>query len=177
MEEDHGETGLGWEASLPARLQAAGDAARASGFDSTFNEHLLRVLTTPEEQGSPDEPEARGRQRLEAKVDLLLATLSRQEDGEVPLHDLVLHAGGIRLDPGTPAPAGSHWRISLWLTANQPYPLTLILEATGEPDESGRTFFRFEGLSAEESDLLERFIFQQHRRAVAAARRGRDGVD
>jgi hypothetical protein len=32
----------------------------------------------------------------------------------------------------------------------------------------------FEGLSAEESDLLERFIFQQHRRAVAAARRGRD---
>lgn len=174
MEEDDGETGLGWEASLPARLQAAGDATRGSGFDTTFNEHVLRVLTTPEEHGSPDEPEARGRQRLEAKVDLLLAMLSRQEEGHAPLHDLVLHAQGIRFDPATSAPPGSHWRLSLWLTADQPYPLTLMLQAAGQPDDAGRIFFRFEGLSAEESELLERFIFQQHRRAVAAARRGRD---
>lgn len=174
MEEVDGEGGLGWEARLPARIQPAGDAGRASGFDTTFNEHLLRVLTAPEEHGSPDEPEARGRQRLEAKVDLLLATLSRQEEGEVPLHDLVLHAHGIRIDPGTPAVLDSRWRLSLWLSADQPYPLALAGRVTADADESGRPFFHFEGLSAEESDLLERFIFQQHRRAVAAARRGRE---
>ncbi|SFD09016.1 Atypical PilZ domain-containing protein, cyclic di-GMP receptor [Thiohalospira halophila DSM 15071] len=78
---------------------------------------------------------------------------------------------GIRVEIGESNARGEVRDIELWLAAEQPQPLYLRGLISGEPDAQGRDFLAFEGLSEEESELLERFLFQQHRRAVAAARR------
>jgi len=159
-------------------MGTADAGSQGASEQTALNIRLLRVITTAEEGGAmPEEPEARSRVRLEAKVDLLLAFLARDEAADVPRREVALHPGGVYLYTEGATNPGTRWRLSLWLSEAIPWPFVVEAATTDEVDESGRTLLHFEGLTEEESDLLERFIFQQHRRAVAAARRGRDGVD
>jgi hypothetical protein len=173
MDEGELDGELAWSTKLPlSLLERRPD--ESTEFIGRRNESLLRVLTMGEDSASVDESESRGRQRLEAKLDLLLAALAQREGPDVLPCAITLSASGIRFSPIQPVSPGSEWWLSLWLSVEQPFPLVLAVRATRGSNDDDVWSFLFEGLSAEESDLLERFIFQQHRRAVAAARKGRD---
>ncbi|MFP4130998.1 PilZ domain-containing protein [Thiohalospira sp.] len=167
--------GLAWEAVIPVRLRGVEErpepASRQHG-----NIRVLRVLTLPEDSVVGDEAADRARHRLEAKVDLLLFTLAGQNRSAIPRKRVCLFRDGLRMEVAESISTGSLMEVELWLTDEQPQPLCLSGVVTGGSSEGNDgIFLSFQELSEEESDLLERFIFQQHRRAVAAARRERHG--
>lgn len=165
--------GLGWEGVIPIRWMEAEELVDVD-WRRGVNIRLLRVLTASEEVSPGDEADERARYRLEAKIDLVLATLAQQNWTPVPRREVALYRNGLRVKAEDDEPRDKVCDLELWLAAEQPQPLSVRCSRVRERDEGGMIFFAFQNTSREETELLERFIFQQHRRAVAAARRGRD---
>lgn len=114
--------------------------------------------------------------RLEFKLDVLLGTLGRLLARESAMPATVpvrMYAGGIEWLALDDRPAsGAHGRLTLYVNPVFPQPLVLHGRVTGHrSDGQGLwTQFTFAGLSAPVVDMLERFVFRQHRRQVAESR-------
>ncbi len=179
--------GLSWRSHLPLRLlNGSSEAARVgSELAALFDERLLKVLSAAEEQtGSAwsDDPEVRARQRLEAKLDLMLAAMGwqAQQQNPLPIRDVCLYERG--LETALPSvEAGGHTvgepcTLQIQLDAAQPFPLTIhatILAVTPQADETTSLAVCYDDENPEVHDLMVKFIFRQHRREIASQRRGR----
>ena len=167
--------GLAWVGSVDLELRQLGAETPCPRKErSSLNLRLLKVLTMPDEAHAPDDPEGRCCSRLEAKLDLLMSLFGVEASRDSQQHEVTLEPKGIWVHGGASATDGSSWEISLWLTADQVRPVILEAVVSGQSQDGEAAYFAFTHVSPGEAELLERFIFQQHRRAVAAARRGRD---
>lgn len=179
--------GLSWRSRLPLRLLDTTDEALSIGSDmaTLFDERLLKVLSAAEEQtGSAwsDDAEVRARQRLEAKVDLLLAAMGwqTQQQDPMPLRDVRLYEHGLEVTLSSAEVAGravgDPCAARIQLDAAQPFPLTIpcsVLAVAPTADGDANLALRFGEENPEVLDLMVKFIFRQHRREVASQRRER----
>ncbi|WP_372013714.1 PilZ domain-containing protein [Pseudoxanthomonas sp. 10H] len=147
-------------------------------------EALLRGLAQVEDlRGEDGGEEKRGElpalaQRMDAKLDLVLALLGRlvrQSAPVLPALPLRWSARGLRLtlpaDPGLAAGTGGVVRLqpSEWLPDALELPATV--SASAAVDGQFLLWLRFGLLPAALEDALERHLFRMHRREVAARRR------
>ncbi len=172
-------TGVHFQAELPIAWEPLPPNANAPGQASgqLANEELLDSLLILDD--SVTEPEEDAQQehwrRVEVKLDLVLGLLGEMlagQGGLPALHPVrlggdVLCIDGIS-DQSLPA-AGDWLRVQLYLIPRIPRPLVVAAEVL--PSEaSNRLLLRLTGLPETTRDLLERFVFRQHRRAIAQAR-------
>lgn len=111
-------------------------------------------------------------QRLEAKTDLLITMVSRllsRQEGRPPLAAVVLSSQALVWAGGLTHPADSLCEVDLYLSPLAAAPLTL----TGRVSEPGR--LQLAGIGPALQSALEKYLFRQHRRAVADARNNRQG--
>lgn len=166
--------GLVLEEKLPVKLEAlesAPDAYRLAGINDA-NDALLRahfVLQDSIDIDEHDEVQQELR-RLDLKLNLLIALVGDLLAGQGRLPASVpvrLTPETIRCQAGASAP-DERVLVSLYLNPVIPRPLQLpgLVEAVAE----GTATIVFEGLSQGVRDSLEKFIFRQHRRAVAQSR-------
>ena len=147
-------------------------------------EALLRSLAQVEDlRGEDGAEEKRGElpqlaQRMDAKLDLVLALLGRlvrQSSPGLPALPLRWSVHGVRLElPAGPEPDGHGHGVvrlqpSVWLPDSLELPATVLATASAE----GRRWLwlRFADLPPGLEDALERQLFRMHRREVAARRR------
>jgi hypothetical protein len=124
-------------------------------------------------------------QRLEFKLNVLLrlaSELARQNSALPPPRQLKLSSrGAIWLGEGAPS-VGDTGVLDLYINSTLPQPLKLpstVIAAGPGPDaapgpgntnSAGGARLQFSGLSEQVVDLIEKFIFRQHRRMIAGAR-------
>lgn len=172
---------LSCELLQPAEFRAGSGGGRQAAAES-----LLRALGQIEDLRSEDSTEERGElplmvQRMDAKLDLLLALIGRlvrQGEDFPALRPVRWSRRGIRLELGarTGAAPGAAGVVCLqpsdWLPEPIELPVTLVAEAaTG----SGGFFvwLAFGELGPGLESALERHLFRLHRRQIAEARRER----
>jgi hypothetical protein len=117
-----------------------------------------------------DEPQIAAQlQRLDQKLDLLLDLvghwLSRDRALPAAQPARISVVGVVWLAQLPPGPG----RIDIYLHAS--LPVALQLPAVLQVLADGRMLAKFQGLDAQVTDGLERYIFRRHRRAVAQTRR------
>jgi hypothetical protein len=114
-------------------------------------------------------------QRLEFKLDAILRLLAtmRARDSSTPLARKVRFTASALewIGDGAPA-AGSIGMIELYLNRSLPQALRLPCVVVANRHEAGATVaqLQFEHVSDVVKELIERFIFRQHRRLVAGSR-------
>ncbi|MBL8251935.1 MAG: PilZ domain-containing protein [Candidatus Competibacter sp.] len=115
--------------------------------------------------------------RLDFKVGLLLELVgqlyARQQDIP-PERTLALSVNGLIWQDETAPPAGALIRVDLYCNLSYPRPLAFYARAVETARNAGgwRIQSRFQDPSEALQEALERYIFLQHRRAVAHSRRG-----
>ncbi len=170
-------TGVHFQAELPVAWEPlpAPPAEQVSG--SQANEELLGNLLILDEAVADPEEDAQQEhwRRVEAKLDLMLSLLGEVLAGQcgLPAARPVRLGGGVLCVDGIsdqPLPAAGDWlRVQLYLMPGIPRPLVVVAEVL--PSETPkRLLLRLTGLPETTRDLLERFVFRQHRRAIAQAR-------
>lgn len=158
------------ESRMPLRWNARQEPAsdmELQGINQA-NSSLFQALAVIDESALPDLQDhgALGQElmRLDAKLNLILSMvgqlLSQQSDLPPP-SELVLTASSLRL-PGMEVPDGAGLA-EVYLHPGIAMPLVLPVTFTGG---SGL----IHGLAADVQNALERYLFRQHRRAVATAR-------
>ena len=169
-----GMTDLAWES------RSEDKQGSAMGTETNRNERLLRVLSLFDEQipeRSEDETEAMSELlRIETKLDLVLELLSSLvASNEKKLRRLPIRLGayGIEWEEESIAPAdGELLWLQFKLDLRLPQPLCLparVVDVQAQPGKhTVRAEFEFQG--AELPELLEKFIFRQHRRQIARMR-------
>lgn len=170
---------LACDALLPAAFLAVPGAGQPVQAEA-----LLRGLAQVEDlRGEEAGEEKRGElpqlaQRMDAKLDLVLALLGRlvrQSAEPTPLAALRWSARGLRLalDPGPdPAPGAAgivRLQPSDWLP--DALELPVVVAASAAVDGHCLLWLRFRPLPPGLEDALERHLFRMHRREVAARRR------
>jgi len=174
---------LSCELSLPADFRIGNAPARQSAAEA-----VLRGLAQVEELRGEDGLDERGElplivQRMDAKLDLMLALLgrmARQGHDALPLRPVRWSRRGMRLETGQRcgAPTASAGVLSLqpgeWLPETIELPVSVLAEAASG---TGGCFLwlRFDALDPGLETALERHLFRLHRRQVADARRLRPG--
>ncbi|MDG2526536.1 PilZ domain-containing protein [Stenotrophomonas sp. HITSZ_GD] len=172
---------LSCELALPVAFRVGSAPGRPAAAET-----LLRSLAQVEDLRSDDGHEERGElpllvQRMDAKLDLMLALLgrlARQGGQELPLRPVRWSRRGMRLETGgrSGAQAGAAGVLSLqpgdWLPEAIDLPVTVLAEAASG---TGGCFLwlRFDPLDAGLEAALERHLFRLHRRQIAEARRAR----
>lgn len=143
---------------------------------NTGNLMLLEALLLMDSQrvAEPDETACchQDLMRLEAKTDLLINMVSRllsRQEGRPPLAQIVLSSQALVWPDGLQYATGSFCEIDLYLSPLAAAPLTL----TGRLEQPGR--LQLAGLGAALQGALEKYLFRQHRRAIADARSSRQG--
>lgn len=176
---------LSCELSLPVDFRLGNAPGRASAAEA-----VLRGLAQVEELRSEDSHEERGElplivQRMDAKLDLMLALLgrlARQAHDPLPLRPVRWSRRGMRLETGqrSGAATGAAGVLVLqpgeWLPETIELPVTVLAEAASG---TGGCFLwlRFEALEPGLETALERHLFRLHRRQIAEARRARPARD
>jgi len=130
---------------------------------------LLGGLDEPAPLPEDDPQLAAHLQRLDHKLDLLLGLVGQWLTREltVPAPQPVrLGVRGVLWQAALPPGPG---RVSLYLRPTLPVALQLPALLSALPH--GQVLAEFQGLDPQLADALERYIFRQHRRAVAQARR------
>lgn len=110
--------------------------------------------------------------RLEAKTDLLITMVSRllnRQEGRPPLAAVVLSSQALVWVDGLVGAVDGLCEVDLYLSPLAAAPLTL----TGRLTEPGR--LQLTGIGPALQSALEKYLFRQHRRAVADARNNRQG--
>lgn len=116
--------------------------------------------------------------RLDAKLNLLLELVGdllvsiQPLPGPVPVH---LTARAVSWVTRDPSPPGTRGEVHVYLNPELPRPVCLpgtVRETLPSPDGT-RMVVEFDPMPAGLDDLLEKFVFQWHRRQVADRRRGR----
>ncbi len=130
---------------------------------------LLGGLDEPAPLPDDDPQLAAHLHRLDQKLDLLLSLVGQwlTQELTVPAPQPVrLGLRGALWQAALPPGPG---RVSLYLRGAVPVALQLPAQLQALPD--GQVLAEFHGLDPQLTDALERYIFRQHRRAVAQARR------
>ncbi len=172
-------TGVHFQAELPIAWEPLpgppSEVERLS--ESQANEELLGNLLVLDEAVTEPEEDAQQEhwRRVEAKLDLMLSLLGEMLAGQrgLPVARPVCLGGEVLCIDGIsdqPLPAAGEWlRVQLYLVPSIPRPL--MVDAEVLPTEApNRLLLRLTGLPETTRDLLERFVFRQHRRAIAQAR-------
>lgn len=179
---DPQETGqLVWEEVLPVAFipgEGATDA-RLVAHRVAANLRVLQTCEALEERRCERDDEAAGHPdgaRLEKKLDLLIEMMGHlvsRAAARPPAVVAALSAVALewRCEAASPPP-GSIGIAEVHLREGVAEALRLP-GRVGPAQSGGRALLRFEGLTEVESDALERFVFRQHRRAVAGQRRSR----
>ncbi|PPU76134.1 hypothetical protein XcuCFBP2542_11600 [Xanthomonas cucurbitae] len=169
---------LSCQLRLPAGFRAGGDAGAHSAAET-----LLRSLAQVEDLRSEELGEDRGElpllvQRMDAKLDLMLALIGRLvRQGNSGLIQNMVHwsVRGIRLNCATAHAAGTEGVVCLqpsdWLPELVQLPAQVVASASDGHDDW--LWLRFAPLAPGLLDALERHLFRLHRREVAEARRQR----
>ena len=161
-------------------LPGALDPAQLAGFNAR-GESLLQSLAVIEDGARSEEPELPSEhalQRLEAKVDLLMALVASlcADQHNDPPQSLQWSARGASLPVPAPVAVGSEGWFRVRPADGLPSPLVLpatVLACGSAADGSTRVWLRFGPLSQGLRGALERHLFRVHRRAVAESRRPR----
>ncbi|QJD67690.1 PilZ domain-containing protein [Xanthomonas campestris pv. badrii] len=169
---------LSCQLRLPAGFHAGGDAGAHSAAET-----LLRSLGQVEDLRSEEASEDRGElpllvQRMDAKLDLMLALIGRLvRQGDSGLIQNLVHwsVRGIRLNCATSHAAGTTGVVCLqpsdWLPELVQLPAQVLASASDGHDQW--LWLRFAPLAPGLQDALERHLFRLHRRQIAEARRQR----
>lgn len=171
--------GVHFQAELPVAWEPLpgppSEVGEVSG--NLANEELLgNLLILDEAIAEPEEDTQQEHwRRVEAKLDLMLSLLGEMLAGQrgLPAARPVRLGGDVLCIDGItdqPLPAAGEWlRVQLYLMPGIPRPLMVAAEVlpTEAPD---RLLLRLTGLPETTQNLLERFVFRQHRRAIAQAR-------
>ncbi len=167
---------VAYEATLPLSWRRVDDDTGAADFGRT-NLLLLRLAMFMEEPpAEPGEGSGADLHRLEAKVDLLLQLELERQLAGAPLPEAVpvcLSAGELAWVAAAVPVAGEEVEVALHLAPGQLPPLRLrgrgvAATAAGEAREATVRLDMAPALA----EALERFVFRQHRRAVARRRHG-----
>lgn len=162
-------------------FEAALDAAQLAAFNAR-GESLLQSLAVIEDgvrSEEPEQPSEHALQRLEAKVDLLMALVAGLCANQYndPVQSLQWSARGACLSVPAPIAVGCEGWFRVRPTDNLPSPLvlpaTVLACGSSSLDGSTRAWLRFGPLSQGLQGALERHLFRVHRRAVAESRRPR----
>ena len=127
--------------------------------------HLLNL----QDAHLPTEEAAGDLRRLEQKLDVVIAMLGLLLAAPAlsePVQRVQLNPHGLCWQTREPPAPGSPVLVTLSL----PGAPALALPAVARDAESGMACVRFEGLPATVSESLEKWIFRQHRLAVARSR-------
>lgn len=168
---------------LPYRLQPDPDDEPGRRVRIAGAERLLRSLVGIEATSSED-PEGLASDptihRIEAKLDLALELLARvlaREHPAAPSRPIRWSRLGAAIELGEAPQPGSRMLLSLELEGGLGLPLRLpveVLAAEAAAHEGGvaRAWLAFPDESPALEAALEKFVFRQHRRQIAASRRG-----
>jgi hypothetical protein len=168
-----GEAGVAWELRLA-------ETQEPTGAETEKNERLLRVLSLFDEQGperAEEEVEAVPELiRLETKLDLILELLfelvSTNED-KLRRVSIQLGAYGMEWEQdGLPPDIEDPVWVALRLDRRLPQPIRLPARVLVVQSKGSGHLVRvaFEHQRGELLELLEKFIFRQHRRQIAKMR-------
>lgn len=148
------------------------------------NEELLQNFLLRDEapsQGDDDLESISGHehfQRLETRLDLLLSLVTEMmtADGKLPpAKSVMIGAHGLRVHASEAEIADTDLekavllKIQLYLDPQFPRPLTLCAKLVDLQPQSFTV--SFSPLEERLQDLLDKYVFRQHRRAIALARR------
>ena len=163
-------------------LPALPDAIELQALERANLDHLYTLFALDIHAGDcGDDPTALANaselKRLDFKVGLLLELVgqlyARQQDIP-PERTLTLSVRGLSWQDDLAPPVGGLLRVELFCNLNYPRPLICHAQAVATDRNAGgwriQTQFRQPSEALEEA--LERYIFLQHRRAVAHSRRG-----
>lgn len=164
-----------WE--ILSGLPSDGECHRLNRANEELLQHLLLLDEAP--QDTEEKEEGGGQEhiiRLEAKIDLLLGLVTEMMAGNGNLperHDVTLGAHGIIVQGGPvevkALKVGMPLRVRLYLAPQFPRPLELFGNVAATQGEDFTVTYNplEEGLQS----LLDKYVFRQHRRAIAMARR------
>lgn len=145
------------------------------------NERVLRGLLALEEspeRGEDEEGLHPELQRLDLKLGLLMELVGEllgRELDQPPFRALRFNAHGLACELDTaPPPPGSLLALELYLHDSLPRPLRLYGEVLPHGPDSDNLLVAFRDLPDTLADLIEKYIFRQHRREIARRREGGD---
>ena len=170
-------TGVHFQAKLPVAWEPLPPDAAGQVSGNLANEELLGSLLVLDEAIADPEEDAQQEhwRRVEAKLDLMLSLLGEMLAGQqgLPAARPMCLGGEVLCIDGIsdqPLPAAGDWlRLQLYLMPSIPRPLVVAAEVLST-ETPNRLLLRLTGLSETTQDLLERFVFRQHRRTIAQAR-------
>ena len=144
----------------------------------TANEEALRAISLMEDLRS-DLKEEHERstdfQRIESKMNIVLdlvALLARQSSQLPPLYPTRLAAAFIEWQSSTAPQDGQSVIVQVYLSAKYPRPVQLVgVAETACVDSIFNCRVNLTSAGEVQQDLLEKYIFRQHRRQVALERR------
>ncbi|HEC18688.1 MAG TPA: hypothetical protein ENI97_05035 [Gammaproteobacteria bacterium] len=159
-------------------MPSAGEQLRLQRANEALLQNLLLSSNLPEEGEESEDAKAHEHfTRIEARLDLLvdLVTEMLTSNGTLPparsvtigAHGLAVH---LEDDAADTFPGNALLLIRLYLDPQFPRPLQLYARLLVQ-QEQGFTV-RFSPLEPRLQDLLDKYIFRQHRRAIALARQG-----
>ena len=172
---------LVYEQSLPLKWEAVDIEARSfSVVDiNSSNENFLRMLLslddTKKEYDDSSE-HAQEFQRIDAKLNVLLDWLGKwvtETQGVPDEVEIKLSESGIALSLSTEVDVGATLLFHVHLSRSYPQALYLpckVLSVENTSDGSAITA-EFLGLTIDVCNLIEKFIFREHRRNIAAHKR------
>ncbi|MCD9045736.1 PilZ domain-containing protein [Luteimonas sp. MHLX1A] len=163
---------LSCELALPVSIAASDSAGRQAQAVT-----LLSGLAQVEDLRKDDGGEEHGElpllaQRMDAKLDLILALLgrlARQVDG-MPEHNLRWSRHGLRIDMA-PVALEPGTTVQVRLQPADWLPDHLELPAVVLDRDSSHVWLQFAGLRPDLVEALDRHLFRLHRRQVAEQRR------
>lgn len=166
---------------LACTLTPGPDTAAEIQRHQAMAERLLRSATLAE-SATPEDPEHSPQDaallRIEAKVDLTLELLGRMlaaEQPQSPPRPVRWSRLGAQISAAQERVPGSRHLLSLQLPTGLSLPLRLpveVLACTDDADGQHDLWLAFPADSCGLEAALERFLFRQHRRQIAASRRG-----
>lgn len=164
---------LSCELALPVSIAASDSAGRQAQAVT-----LLSGLAQVEDLRKDDGGEEHGdlpllAQRMDAKLDLILALLgrlARQVDG-MPEHNLRWSRRGLRIDFAEALPLQSRASVLVRLQPADWLPDHLELPATVLEVSGNRVWLAFGELRPDLVEALDRHLFRLHRRQIAEQRR------
>ncbi len=142
--------------------------------------HLSAIAVIEDSRNEEEEgPQGLTLRRIEAKLDLLLTLVGNlNTHANADPHVLLRwSAQGARMPAGTPCTEGStglfRMQVTPWLSEPLVLPAVVIACAPGD-DGAPALWLHFNPLPDSTRSALERYVFRQHRRAIAERRAQRD---
>lgn len=174
---------VAYQANLPVKwevLTGSSDASQRLAASARNEELLSALLVLDEAPAEPDdEPSSEQWLRLDAKLNLIVSLLSEfvaQQKGLPPAMPVNVSLNRLEIGPiglASMPENGAALLLDLYLSPQLPRSLKLTgrVEAIEQVlDQGGMFTLHLDSLAESTQNLLERYVFRQHRRAVAQAR-------